>query len=109
MTDKEFKRLKRADLVEIIYQMQQKEERYIAAISQMRAQLESRKIQMENVGSIAEASLVLGNVFASAQEAADLYLEQIRQMHEQAEQELSQARAEAKRILAAAEKKAQQM
>ena len=104
MTDKEFKRLKRADLIEIIYQMQEKEEQYKAAIRQMRSQLEDRQIRMGNAGSIAEAAVGLSGVFQSAQEAADLYLAQIRQMHAQAEAELEQAREEAARILAAARK-----
>lgn len=98
MTNNEFKRLKRADLIEIIYQMQENEERYKKAIANMREQLEQRQIQIENAGSIAEAALAVSGVYQTAQEAADLYLEQIRRMHEEAAAELAAAKEEAKRI-----------
>ena len=102
MTNNEFKRLKRADLIEIIYQMQENEERYKAAVANMRAQLEERKLQISNAGSIAEAALAVSGVYQTAQEAADLYLEQIRRMHEEAAAELAAAKKEAKQIIEAA-------
>lgn len=102
MTNNEFKRLKRADLIEIIYQMQENEERYKAAVANMRIQLEERNIQISNAGSIAEAALAVSDVYRTAQEAADLYLEQIRRMHEEAAAELAAAKDEAKRIIEAA-------
>ena len=102
MTNNEFKRLKRADLIEIINQMQENEERYKKAIANMREQLEQRQIQIENAGSIAEAALAVSGVYQTAQEAADLYLEQIRRMHEEAAAELAAAKEEAKRIRQAA-------
>lgn len=104
MTNNEFKRLKRADLIEIIYQMQENEERYKKAIANMREQLEQRQIQIENAGSIAEAALAVSGVYQTAQEAADLYLEQIRRMHEEAAAELTAAKEEAKRIIEAAKR-----
>ena len=102
MTNKEFKRLKRADLIEIIYQMQENEERYKTAIARMREQLENRQIQIQNAGSIAEASLAICNVIQSTQDAANLYLEQIEAMRTQAAEELAAAREEAARIRNAA-------
>ena len=104
MTNNEFKRLKRADLIEIIYQMQENEERYKAAIANMRTQLEERKLQISNAGSIAEAALAVSGVYQTAQEAADLYLEQIRRMHEEAAAELAAAKKEAKQIIEAAKR-----
>ena len=82
MTNNEFKRLKRADLIEIIYQMQENEERYKKAIANMREQLEQRQIQIENAGSIAEAALRLSGIFEAAQMAADRYLENLRLKYE---------------------------
>lgn len=107
MTNNEFKRLKRADLIEIIYQMQENEERYKAAVANMRTQLEERNIQISNAGSIAEAALAVSGVYRTAQEAADLYLEQIRRMHEEAAAELAAAKEEAKRIIEAAKHSAE--
>jgi hypothetical protein len=48
-------------------------------------QLASRRIEVENAGSIAEASLRLNGVFQAAQEAADQYLENVRQRAEAAQ------------------------
>lgn len=109
MTDKEFKRLKRSDLIEIIYRLQENEERYREAIARMSKQLEDRQTKIKNAGSIAEAAMGLSNVFESAQDAADRYLSEIQQMHAQAETELEQAQKEAKRILAAAIQRAKKI
>lgn len=106
MTDKEFRRLKRSDLIEIIYRLQENEERYREAIARMSKQLEDRQTKIRNAGSIAEAAMGLSNVFESAQDAADRYLSEIQQMHAEAKMELEQAQKEAKHILAAARQRA---
>ena len=106
MTDKEFKRLKRADLIEIIYRLQENEERYKEAISRMRQQLEDKHTKIENAGSIAEAALSLSNVFDAAQDAADRYLADIHRMHSEAAQILEDSKRKAAQILAAAKKEA---
>ena len=79
MDDKEFRKLRREDLIEIIYQYQRREQRLIAENENLRAQLEDRRIRMEKTGSIAEASLALSGIFAAAQRAADLYLQSVRE------------------------------
>lgn len=98
MTDKEFKRLTRADLIEIIYRLQENEEKYRETIAKMAVQLEDRQTKIKTAGSIAEASVALSNVFEAAQDAADRYLQEIRVMREQAAAELESARREAERI-----------
>lgn len=106
MTDKEFKRLKRADLIEIIYRLQENEEKYRQAIDHMAKQLGERQTKLEHAGSIAEASLALSGVFEAAQEAADRYLEDIRRLKEEAAQELEQAKRDAERIRTEARRQA---
>lgn len=106
MTDKEFKRLKRADLIEIIYRLQENEEKYRAAIATMGKKLEEKQTKIETAGSIAEAAMALSNVFEAAQDAADRYLADIARMRREAEQELENARKEAARITAAARENA---
>ena len=44
---------------------------------------ESRRIELEKAGSIAEASLRLNGVFEAAQKAADQYLENLRRLSEE--------------------------
>lgn len=109
MTDKEFRRLKRADLIEIIYRLQENEEKYRTAITRMGKQLGEKQSKLENAGSIAEAAMALSNVFEAAQDAANRYLEEIQQMHAQAEVELKQAKQEAQRIQEEARRNAEKI
>lgn len=106
MTDKEFKRLKRADLIEIIYRLQENEEKYRETIARMGRKLEEKQTKIENAGSIAEASMVLSNVFEAAQDAADRYLADIARMRREAELELENARKEAALIIQTAKRNA---
>lgn len=106
MTDKEFKRLKRADLLEIIYRLQENEEKYREAIARMKKQLEEKQTRIENAGSIAEAAISLSGVFAAAQDAADRYLKDIDRLHKEAAMELENAKKEAARIRAEARREA---
>ena len=79
MDDKEFRKLRREDLIEIIYQYQRREQRLTQENEMLRAQLEDRRIRMEKTGSIAEAALALSGIFAAAQKAADLYLQSVKE------------------------------
>lgn len=92
MTDKEFKRLKRADLLEIIHELQKRNREQEDRIKSLEEKLSSRELKLEKAGSIAEAALAVNSVIEAAQAAADQYLEQIRLLHERA-----QASAQAER------------
>ena len=83
MTDKEFKRLNRSQLIDIIYQLQLKEEELIAENKQLKEALEDKRIRMENAGSIAEAAIEINNVIQAAQSAADQYLKEIELRYEE--------------------------
>ena len=74
MTDKELKKLKRAELLEILLFQRQKIDDLEKQVAELTSRVEDRRISLGEVGSIAEASLALSNVFAEAQKAADLYL-----------------------------------
>ena len=82
MTDKEFRRLTREELVDIIYELQKTQEQLRAENEELKKQLADKKLKMENAGSIAEAALALNGVFEAAQEAADQYLAQVRAANE---------------------------
>lgn len=86
MADNEFKRLGRADLIEIIYQLQQNEQQLTEENQELNRQLADRRIKIENAGSIAEASLALNDIFIVAQNAADQYLEEVREANANAEE-----------------------
>ena len=103
MPDRELRRMRRAELVEIILALKQTEDRLRAENAALSAQLQERQIHIENAGSIAQAALELNNVFAAAQAAADDYLHSVQasvaDTNATAANTLSQARSEAKRIL----------
>lgn len=106
MTDKEFKRLKRADLIEIIYRLQEDEEIYRRRIAELETQLAEKRTKLQKAGSIAEAAISLSNVFDAAQDAADRYLKEIRQLRVEAAAELERAKREAEKIRADARREA---
>ena len=74
MTDKELRRLRREDLLQLLIGQQKQIEDLTAALESAEAALADRKLRMEKAGSIAEAALQLNGVFEAAQKAADEYL-----------------------------------
>ena len=106
MTDKEFKRLSRAQLIDIIYEFQLKQDELTAENERLKKELADKRIRMSNVGNIAEASLEIHNVMQAAQAAAEQYLEEIRTIRagteERCQQLVQKAQQEADAILAKA-------
>lgn len=82
MTDRELKKLSRAELLELLLQETQENERLRKQLDKAQTLMESKIIKIENAGSIAEAALALNGVFEAAQKAADQYLENVRRMAE---------------------------
>lgn len=80
VTDKELRKLKRVELLEMLVEQSKEVERLKVELESTRAQLEERRILIEKAGSIAEAALQLNGVFAAAQAAADQYLSNIQQL-----------------------------
>ena len=74
MTDKELRKLSRAELIDILFELQTQNENLTAENRELAAQLESRQLQITEAGSIAEAALRLNGVFEAAQAAADQYV-----------------------------------
>ena len=108
MTDKEFKRLSRAQLIDIIYQFQLKQDELTAENEKLSKALADKRLRVKEAGNIAEASLAIHNIMASAQQAADLYLEEIRILREETKEEcqriLGNAQKEADKLIALAKK-----
>lgn len=74
MKDKDLRRLSRADLIDIIYHLQESEEQLRQENETMSKALADREIKIASLGSVAEAALSLNHVFEAAQAAADQYL-----------------------------------
>ena len=116
MTDKEFKRLSRSQLIDIIYQLQLKQEESTADNEKLSKALADKRLRVSKVGNIAEASLEIHNVMQAAQDAAAHFMDeiQLRADHEyqrilkEAESEaaaiLQKAQAEAAEIIAQAKR-----
>lgn len=83
MTDRELKKLSRAELLELLLQQSKEIERLQAQLQRAREILSSREIHIRTAGSIAEAALELNGVFEAAQRAADQYLENVRRLAEE--------------------------
>ena len=121
MNQKELKRLSRGDLLEMMLDLSKENERLGKELQQAKHQLESRMLNVEKSGSLAEAALSLNGVFQAAQAASDQYVLNVRskadQLLAQAQEKLdgiqtrekeilTQANAQAEKILEQARKEA---
>ena len=79
MTDKQLRKLRRSELLEMRMEIGQENETLAAENRDLRARLEDKQLRIEKSGSLAEAALQLSGVFEAAQRAAELYLENIKQ------------------------------
>lgn len=77
MTDKELRKLSRAELLEMLLRQSQNVEKLTLRLERAKKLLEERELKLEKAGSIAEASLQLNGVFEAAQESVGQYLESI--------------------------------
>ena len=80
MTDKEFKQLSRAQLIDIIYQLQLQVDELKEKNHNLEKALKDKRLRINNAGNIAEAALEINNCFLSAQNAAEHYLNEIREI-----------------------------
>ena len=106
LTEKELKKLNRYQLLEMLIIQTERADSLQKQLEEAQQQLNSREVQMTVMGSIAEASLHLSGVFEAAQNAADLYINAVK---ERMAAEERKSHEEAKRILAEAEDKARHM
>lgn len=83
MTDRELRKLSRAELLELLLEETRENEKLRAQVEEMEEQLKDRRILLGQVGSIAEAALRLNGVFEAAEAAAQQYLENVRRLAEE--------------------------
>ena len=117
MTDRELKRLSRADLLELLLIQMKENEQLRRQLDDLQKKLDDRTLMIDNAGSIAEAVIEINGVFEAAQKAYEQYMMNMqilsdRQslMRERMEQEtrercdrmLAEAKAECDRILTGA-------
>ena len=94
MTSKELKRLSRSDLLEMLLELSRENENLRKEIDLLKEELNSRKIEIAECGSIAEAALQLNRVFQVAQTACEQYAENVKIRCVELEQETKKKCAE---------------
>ena len=110
MTDKELRKLRRDDLLQILINQQRRIDELTEQVRLGEEALARRDVAIQESGSIAEAALRLSGVFEAAQAAADDYADQVRrrcdgltaeaeEAKRQADALLKDAKAEAERLL----------
>lgn len=97
MTDKELKRMSRAELLQMLITQVEENQSLQARLEAAETQLKDRSLAVSETGTMAEAALSLNGVFQAADAAAQQYLDNIRQMQERQELLYQEAEDEAKR------------
>ena len=102
MADDELKKLKRGELLDRMIELTRENEQLKAELSDMRAKLAERQLDLIDAGSIAEASMKLNGVFAAAQAAADQYLDNIERLYRGRGELVREAQSKAQALVAQA-------
>ena len=112
MTERELRRLSRADLLELLLAQRRENEQLRCMLDQTQSQLADRTIKIDNAGTLAEASLQLSGIFTAAQDACQYYVDNIQQLSERqslvCQQMEQETREKSDRMVAEAEARSQQ-
>lgn len=102
MTDKDFKKLGRRDLLDIIYKLQLSEAQLRDENARLRKELEDKSSKLREPGSIADATVGITELFKVAQETADTYIAEVKKTSTETE-------LRSRSIIEAAEREAEQI
>ena len=80
--NKSLSKLTRAELLDLLYRQEKRIESLEEENETLKKQVADKKIRISKVGSIAEASLALSDIFSEAQKAADLYVKNVKHIVE---------------------------
>lgn len=113
MTEKELRRLSRADLLEMLIAQSEELREVKERLKTAETALASRVIEINTAGSIAEASLRLNGVFEAAQAACEQYIENVRLLSERSQmicrQMEKESRQQAEQLLEQTRRKCEQL
>lgn len=107
MTDRELKKLSRADILELLLEERRQNQLLRAQIKEFEDKLNDKSIIIEEAGSIAQAAIGLNGVLEAAEKAAAQYLENVKRLSSEKEAECRQLEAEARERADAVIKEAQ--
>jgi carboxylesterase type B len=109
LNSKHLRSLSKLDLLEIMHQQELEIERLSAEKEEAERVLDERSLSASQAGSLAEASLMVSGILQAAQDAADIYLENIRTLETEktaaAERLEKEAMAKAAAILERSERR----
>lgn len=83
MNENDVKKLKRHDLLVLLAEQTKRADALEEKVKSLEIELDAKKIKIDSCGTLAEASLKLANIFESADQAANMYLENIKEMYNQ--------------------------
>lgn len=83
MTEKELKRLSRAELLELLLMQTRESELLQMKLEAAKQELDARELNLRKAGNLANAVLVINGVLESTQNAAQQYLDNIELMERQ--------------------------
>ncbi len=78
---RELLKLKKAELLEIMLAQGEEIDALRDRVAELEAQLAKQEFDLQKVGSVAEASLQVTDIFKEAEKAAKIYLENIRRRY----------------------------
>ena len=84
-SDPDLTKLKKHDMLEIMLAQSKEIDNLRDRVAELEAQLAAREFEFSKIGSIAEASLAVTNIFKEAERAAVIYIENIRRRCEEEE------------------------
>lgn len=87
MTEKDLKKMNRYQLLELLILQTERAGKLQVRLEEAEKQLKDFELQIDSLGSIAEASLQLQGVFQAAQAAADMYIDAAKKRAEEIEEE----------------------
>lgn len=112
MTDKELRKLKRGELLDMLVYQTEQNKKLREELDSANDALARREIAIKDAGTMAEASVRISETFESADRAAKLYLENIemraRETEEACRQKIAEAERRAEDIISGAMQKAEQ-
>lgn len=94
MTDRELKKISRIQLLEMLLAQSRELEQLRGELERAQAELNNRRIILQESGSLAEAALKLNGVFEAAQAAAEQYVQNAAELSRATAERCSKLEAE---------------
>ena len=99
--------LSKNEMIMVMHDQEQDIEKLKAHVSELQPKLDNYEIKISNVGSLAEASAQINDLFVAAQATVDTYIENVKKQEARSEEALAEVERQSNEIIAEAEAVAQ--